>query len=53
MVDQARRVDVDGSMKDREWNTDEFYAVLNQHTEQVRDKCVNVVIVADVVDGGS
>ena len=36
MVDKSRRVDVDGSLKEREWNTEEFYAVLNQHTEQVR-----------------
>ena len=36
MVDKSRRVDVDGSMKEREWATEEFYAVLNQHTEQVR-----------------
>ena len=35
MVDKSRRVDVDGSLKEREWNTEEFYAVLNQHTEQV------------------
>ena len=35
MVDKARRVDVDGSMKEREWNTEEFHAVLNQHTEEV------------------
>jgi len=36
MVDKSRRVDVDGSLKEREWDTEEFYAVLNQHTEQVR-----------------
>lgn len=36
MVDKSRRVDVDGSLKEREWNTEEFYAVLNQHTEEVR-----------------
>ena len=36
MVDKSRRVDVDGSMKEREWDTEEFYAVLNQQTEQVR-----------------
>lgn len=35
MVDKARRVDVDGFMKEREWNTEEFHAVLNQHTEEV------------------
>ncbi|KAJ7369813.1 hypothetical protein OS493_036330 [Desmophyllum pertusum] len=35
MVDKSRRVDVDGSLKEREWNTEEFYAVLNQHTEEV------------------
>ena len=35
MVDKARRVDVDESMKEREWNTEKFYAVLNQHTEEV------------------
>ena len=35
MVDKARRVDVDGSMKEREWNTEAFHAVLNQHTEEV------------------
>ena len=35
MVDKSRRVDVDGSLKEREWSTEEFYAVLNQHTEQV------------------
>ena len=36
MVDKSRLVDVDGSLKEREWDTEEFYAVLNQHTEQVR-----------------
>lgn len=36
MVDKSRRVDVDGSLKEREWNTEEFYAVLNQHTEEVK-----------------
>ena len=38
MVDKSRRVhvDVDGSLKEREWDTEEFYAVLYQHTEQVR-----------------
>ncbi|PFX28824.1 Dynein heavy chain 1, axonemal [Stylophora pistillata] len=35
MVDKSRRVDVDGSLKEREWNTEEFYVVLNQHTEEV------------------
>ena len=35
MVDKSSRVDVDGSLKEREWNTEEFYAVLNQHTEEV------------------
>ena len=35
MVDKSRGVDVDGSLKEREWNTEEFYFVLNQHTEQV------------------
>lgn len=36
MVDKSRRVDVDGSLKEREWDSEEFCAVLNQHTEQVR-----------------
>ncbi|XP_032239531.2 dynein axonemal heavy chain 6 isoform X3 [Nematostella vectensis] len=35
MVDRSRGVDVDGSLKEREWNTEEFYSVLNLHTEQV------------------
>lgn len=41
MVDKSRRVDVDGSLKEREWNTEEFYAVLNQHTEEVRQFVLN------------
>ncbi|XP_019625905.1 PREDICTED: LOW QUALITY PROTEIN: dynein heavy chain 6, axonemal-like [Branchiostoma belcheri] len=36
MVDKARRVDVDASMTQREWTTEEFHHVLSQHTEQVR-----------------
>lgn len=36
MVDKSRRVDVDASLKEREWETEDFYAVLNQHTDQVR-----------------
>ena len=40
MVDKSHRVDVDGSMKEREWNTEEFYAVLNQHTEEVRQHSI-------------
>ena len=38
MVDKSHRVhvDVDGSLKERDWDTEEFYAVLYQHTEQVR-----------------
>ena len=49
MVDKSRRVDVDGSLKEREWNTEEFYAVLNQHTEEVgqlhsfSSKSINVI----------
>ena len=35
MVDKAKKVDVDVSISEREWNTEEFYAVLNVHTEQV------------------
>ena len=35
MVDKSSRVDVDGSLKEREWTTEEFYAILNQHTDQV------------------
>lgn len=41
MVDKSQRVDVDGSLKEREWNTEEFYAVLNQHTEEVRQFVLN------------
>jgi hypothetical protein len=35
MVDRSRKVNVDASLKEREWKTEEFNAVLNQHTEQV------------------
>ncbi|XP_071833092.1 dynein axonemal heavy chain 6-like isoform X4 [Apostichopus japonicus] len=36
MVDQARRVDVEHSMNQREWSTEEFHQVLLAHTDMVR-----------------
>ena len=36
MVERSRRVDVEGSMGKKMWNTDEFNHVLKVHTEQVR-----------------
>lgn len=35
MVDQARRVDVEQSMNQREWSTEEFHQVLLAHTDMV------------------
>ncbi|XP_063958044.1 dynein axonemal heavy chain 6-like isoform X2 [Lytechinus pictus] len=35
MVDQARRVDVEGSLQKREWTTEEFNHVLSAHSEMV------------------
>lgn len=35
MVDQARRVDVEHSMDQRQWSTEEFHQVLLAHTDMV------------------
>ncbi|XP_023930267.1 dynein heavy chain 6, axonemal [Lingula anatina] len=37
MVEQARRMDVEGSMAKKQWSTDEFQHVLSIHTDQVRE----------------
>ena len=35
MVEEARHVDVDGSMARKHWTTEEFHHVLAVHTNQV------------------
>jgi len=35
MVDRARNVDVEGSMAQKKWSTDEFQHVLAVYTQQV------------------
>jgi len=37
MVDESRRIDVDTSVKDREWGPEEFASVLFRHTEMTRE----------------
>ena len=49
MVDKSSRVDVDGSLKEREWTTEEFYAILNQHTDQVGNNFLKMSFLVPIV----